>query len=130
METIAVRRSLRRETGRHDWYETTPEHRRAGTSGVAVVPSRTQGELVARATKTGKARVVPMPPGLAPRLRTHRASQAAERPTGRLPWQEDDWASAAECGIRIDPRRDWAEWKQVMSATLRFRWAGTTRLAP
>lgn len=114
-ETVVVRRSLRRETGRHGCER---DHAKAPTCGYKQggrCPQRTQGGLVARTTKTKKARIMPLPPGLAPVLRAHRAAQAAERLQAGFLWQEDDWVFATALGAPVDPRRDWAEWKQVLT---------------
>lgn len=113
-DTLVVRRSLRRETGRHgcerdEAGETTCGYKQGGRC-----PERTQGGLVARTTKTGKSRTIPLPPGLAPLLRAHKAAQAGERLRAGFLWQDDDWMFATEFGAPIDPRRDWGEWKNVL----------------
>lgn len=115
METVVVRRSLRRETGRHGCVRDGAGAPSCGYKQGGRCPSRTQGGLVARTTKTGKSRMVPLPPGLAPLLRTHKAAQAAERLQAGPLWHEEDWVFATEFGTPVDPRRDWAEWKQVLS---------------
>lgn len=113
--TVVVRRSLRRETGRHgcernDVGEPTCGYKQGGRCS-----QRTQGGLVARTTKTGKSRMVPLPLGLACLLRAHKAAQAAERLRAADFWTDEGWVFATELGAPIDPRRDWAEWKQVLA---------------
>ena len=113
-ETLVVRRSLRRETGRHGCEVDDAGDASCGYKQGGRCPDRTQGGLVARTTKTGKARMIPLPPGLAPLLRSHKAAQAADRLQAGFLWQDEDWIFATEFGAPIDPRRDWAEWKEVL----------------
>ncbi|MCW2738014.1 tyrosine-type recombinase/integrase [Nocardioides sp.] len=113
-ETLVVRRSLRRETGRHGCDSNAAGEPMCGYKQGGRCPERTQGGLVARITKTGKSRTIPLPPGLAPLLRAHKAAQSAERLRAGFLWQDDDWMFATEFGAPIDPRRDWGEWKKVL----------------
>ena len=93
---------------------TTQASPRVGTKQGGRCPERTQGGLVARTPKNNKSRTIPLPPGLASLLRAHKAAQAAERLQAGFLWQDDDWIFATEFGAPIDPRRDWAEWKEVL----------------
>lgn len=113
-ETLVVRRALRRETGRHGCERDEERQPTCGYKQGGRCPDRTVGGLVARTTKTGKSRMIPLPPGLAPLLRAHKAAQAAERLQAGFLWSDDDWMFATEFGAPIDPRRDWAEWKDVL----------------
>jgi integrase len=114
-ETVIVRRSLRRETGRHGCERDVAGEPTCGYQQGGRCSERTQGGLVARTTKTGKSRMVPLPPGLAPLLRAHQAAQSAERLQAGWLWQEDDWVFATELGAPIDPRRDWGDWKAILA---------------
>lgn len=114
-EALVVRRSLRRETGRHGCNRDEAGGPTCGFAQGGRCPARTCGGLVARTTKSGAPRTIPLPPGLAHLLRAHRAAQAAERLQAGFLWQEDDWIFATEFGAPIDPRRDWGEWKDVLA---------------
>lgn len=115
-ETVVVRRSLRRETGRHGCEPGAGGEPSCGYRQGGRCPERTQGGLVARTTKTGKSRMVPLPSGLASLLRVHKATQNAERVRATDCWMDEDWMFATETGAPLDPRRDWAEWKEVLTA--------------
>lgn len=114
-ETVIVRRSLRRETGRHKCEPDALGKPTCGYKQGGRCPERTQGGLVPRTTKNGKSRTIPLPPGLASLLRAHKAAQAAERLRAGFLWLDDDWMFATEFGAPIDPRRDWGEWKDVLA---------------
>lgn len=114
-ETVVVRRSLRRETGRHGCERDASGEPTCGYKQGGRCRERTQGGLVARTTKTGKSRMVPLAPGLAPLLRAHQLAQAAERLHAGWLWQEGGWIFATEFGAPIDSRRDWGEWKAILT---------------
>lgn len=114
-ELLVVRRSLRRETGRHGCERDATGEPTCGFRQGGRCPHRTRGGLVARTTKSGEPRTVPLPPGLAHILRAQRAAQSAERLQAGVLWQDEDWMFATEFGAPLDPRRDWAEWKNVLA---------------
>ena len=114
-ETLVVRRALRRETGRHGCDPDPDGKPTCGYKQGGRCPERTQGGLVARTPKNNKSRMVPLPTGLALLLRAHKAAQAAERLKAGFLWQDDDWIFATEFGVPIDPRDDWAEWKELLA---------------
>ena len=115
METLVVRRALRRETGRHGCERDDAGQPTCWTKQGGRCPERTQGGLVARTPKNNKSRTIPLPPGLASLLRAHKAAQAAERLQAGFLWTDDDWIFATEFGAPIDPRCDWGEWKEVLA---------------
>lgn len=49
-------------------------------------------------------------------LRSHKASQAAERLRAGSLWQDDGWLFIDELGRPINPRTDWSHWKAVLQA--------------
>lgn len=113
-ETVVVRRALRRETGRHGCEPDDEGQPTCWTKQGGRCPERTQGGLVTRTPKNNRSRTIPLPPGLASLLRGHKAAQAAERLQAGFLWSDEDWIFATEFGAPIDPRRDWAEWKEVL----------------
>ncbi len=115
METMVVRRALRRETGRHGCQRDHVGQPTCWSKRGGRCPERTRGGLVARTPKNNKSRTIPLPPGLTSLLRAHKAAQATERLRAGFLWQEDGWVFATEFGAPIDPRRDWAEWKEVLA---------------
>lgn len=81
-----------------------------------VCPERTGGGLVFREPKGKNRRIVPIPPPLVPILRAHRAAQLRERMAAGELWEENDLVFAQADGKMIDPRADWEEWKDILSA--------------
>ncbi|MEV0723932.1 tyrosine-type recombinase/integrase [Micromonospora purpureochromogenes] len=58
-------------------------------------------------------RTVAVPAQLVDALHKHRAAQDAERQLAGELWQEHDLVFAQPNGKPIDPRADWAQWKQL-----------------
>ncbi|MFC8715796.1 tyrosine-type recombinase/integrase [Kitasatospora sp. NPDC057198] len=81
-----------------------------------VCPERTGGGLVFREPKGKNKRIVPIPPPLVPILRAHRAAQLRERMAAGELWEENDLVFAQPDGKMIDPRADWEEWKDILTA--------------
>lgn len=79
-------------------------------------PERTGGGLVLREPKGKNRRIVQIPPPLVPILRAHRAAQLRERMAAGELWQENDLVFAQADGKMIDPRADWEEWKDILTA--------------
>ncbi|MFD4754443.1 tyrosine-type recombinase/integrase [Streptomyces sp. NPDC058426] len=79
-------------------------------------PQRKGGGLVFTRPKTKKSRnPVPIPPPFLPHLHAHQAEQAARRlATGEL-WQDNDLVFCRDDGRPIDPRQDWAEFKELLA---------------
>ncbi|MEV0843646.1 site-specific integrase [Actinocatenispora sera] len=98
-----------------------PPCRRDCTGHAAQCPQRLDGGLVIRPRKGvhlradgGGAYVVPLVPELATELRKHRVRQAGARLRAGNQWVENDLVFCDEVGRPIDPRRDWAEWRELL----------------
>jgi integrase len=79
-------------------------------------PQRQGGGLDLRPPKSRSKRIVPLPPELVPVLRAHRAAQSAQRLKAGDAWQDLDLVFCQQDGRPIDPRRDWADWKDLLKA--------------
>jgi len=77
-------------------------------------PRRQQGGLDFRPPKGRSKRIVPLPPELAPVLKAHRAAQSAQRLKAGDAWLDRDLVFCQPNGGPIDPRRDWADWKDLL----------------
>src|SRR5690606_37440732 len=60
-------------------------------------------------------RVVSIPPPLLEWLAQHREAQAKEREIAGDNWTEGDWVFAQPTGRPIDPRRDYGEWRDLLT---------------
>ena len=79
-------------------------------------PQRHGGGLDFRPPKGRSRRIVPLPPELVPVLKAHRAAQSAQRLKVGNSWQDLDLVFCQQDGRPIDPRRDWADWKDLLKA--------------
>ncbi|WP_260604094.1 site-specific integrase [Streptomyces sp. WAC00469] len=86
------------------------------TGHAKACPQRKGGGLVFRPPKGKNRRTVPIPPPLVALLRAHRASQLRERLAAGNLWEENDLVFCQPNGKPIDPRRDWAEWGEILAA--------------
>jgi integrase len=77
-------------------------------------PQRYGGGLVFRRPKGKSRRQITMPPDLVDALRRHRDVQRAEREQAGSAWQDLDLVFAQPDGSPVDPRQDWAEWKELL----------------
>lgn len=77
-------------------------------------PQRYAGGLVFRRPKGKSRRQITMPPELVAALRRQKEAQQAEREHAGSEWQDLDLVFAQPDGSPIDPRRDWAEWKELL----------------
>ena len=59
---------------------------------------------------------MPLPPELVPVLEAHRAAQIVQRLKAGNAWQDLDLVFSQHHGGPIDPRRDWADWKDLLKA--------------
>ena len=59
---------------------------------------------------------MPRPPELVPVLKAHRGGQSAQRLKVGNSWQDLDLVFCQQNGRPIDPRRDWADWKDLLKA--------------
>lgn len=79
-------------------------------------PERTGGGLVFREPKGKNKRLAPIPPPLIPLLKAHRKDQLRERLAAGELWEEHDLVFCQENGRPIDPRADWEEFKDILTA--------------
>ncbi|WP_405677274.1 site-specific integrase [Streptomyces sp. NBC_01511] len=79
-------------------------------------PDRTGGGLVFREPKGRNKRIVTIPPPLIPVLRAHRKEQLRERLAAGQLWEENDLVFCQKNGRAIDPRHDWDDWKNILTA--------------
>jgi integrase len=61
-------------------------------------------------------RVVSLPPPLIPALLEHRDAQAAEERRAAELWEGEGWVFAQQNGKPTDPRADYSEWKELLTA--------------
>jgi hypothetical protein len=61
-------------------------------------------------------RIVSMPKPLLEWLDRHRQRQAEERATAGTEWQEGGWMFTQPTGKPIDPRQDYQEWRDLLTA--------------
>jgi integrase len=80
-------------------------------------PERHGGGLVEADVKSKSGRrVIGLPVELYSLLEEHRAAQNVERVHAANEWHEGGWMFAQPTGRPIDPRRDLAEWQDLLSA--------------
>lgn len=139
--TITVRRALQRQTWRHGCadphacgakrHKTKPcrdgckAHKRTCpppcppdcTGHARSCPQRRAGGLVEVETKSRAGRrIVSVPAPLVDWINRHREEQDSERHAAREVWQGGGWMFAEPTGKPIDPRRDYQEWRDLLSA--------------
>lgn len=78
-------------------------------------PRRQSGGLVLREPKGKSKRIIPLPPQLVTSLKAHKAAQDQERLTVGDMWQDNDFVFARPDGRPVDPRDDYAEWRQLLT---------------
>ena len=114
---------LKRTRFRHgcdDAVACTKDRHRDGCQSACIkharyCPERDGGEWVFRKPKGKKVRWVPIPAQLVEQLRAQPATQAAERLAAGSSWEDWDLVFADQRGRPINPRRDWAEFKTMLS---------------
>ncbi|MFF9023912.1 tyrosine-type recombinase/integrase [Streptomyces eurythermus] len=85
------------------------------TKHASACPERKGGGLVFTRPKTKRSRnSVPIPPPFIPYLWEHRAQQEARRAEAGDAWQEHNVVFSRPDGRPIDPRDDWAEFKELL----------------
>lgn len=108
--TWTVSKGLQRQAYRHGC-GTTP----CGLKPLKC-PKRTGGLVfVEPKTERGR-RTIAIPTQLVGALRAHRQAQLVERMAAGPLWQDHGLVFSTLVGGRIDPRRDWAEWKSLLLA--------------
>ncbi|MGH3686941.1 MAG: tyrosine-type recombinase/integrase [Pseudonocardiaceae bacterium] len=111
--TLTVRRALQRQT----WQHGCGPDKTCGRKRGADCPSRHGGGLIVVEPKSRAGRrVVSLPPPLIPALIAHRNIQEDERRLAADLWQGDGWVFAQPNGKPTDPRADYGEWKELLTA--------------
>jgi len=106
---MAIRRNRLRPKYRHGCNET------CGRKYPGYCPERIPVRPDTDATKSRAGRrYVGLPAPLVQVLRAHRAAQNKERLLAGSIWTEGDWVFATETGDPINPRTDWARWKELL----------------
>jgi integrase len=77
-------------------------------------PQRQGGGLILREPKGRNRREITLPGELIEILRAHRVEQDTERASAYV-WDERGFVFCREDGSPIDPRRDWQDWKDLLS---------------
>jgi integrase len=109
--TLAVRRAIQRHTWRHGCGNE------CGRKRGADCPARRGGGLVVVDTKSRAGRrTIGVPRPLTEWLERHREAQDGERETAADLWTEGGWMFAQPTGKPIDPRADFEEWRELLSA--------------
>jgi len=98
---------------------------KAGDTGVCAAdcaehartcPQRTGGGLVFREIKERRRKTIPLAPELAAMLRSQWIAQREERLAAANVWQDHGVVFAQPDGRPLDPRDDWQEWADILSA--------------
>ncbi|WP_019888313.1 tyrosine-type recombinase/integrase [Streptomyces purpureus] len=88
---------------------------KACTRHASACPARKGGGLVYTRPKTKKSQnPVPIPRPFIPHLREHRARQEAAKAAAGDLWQEHNAVFTRADGRPLDPREDWAEFKELL----------------
>ena len=77
-------------------------------------PQRTGGLVFVEPKSEKGKRAIAIPRELVTALKAHRERQEQERATAGSLWQDHGLVFAQITGEKIDPRRDWAEWKRIL----------------
>jgi len=77
-------------------------------------PHRTGGLLFVEPKSDKGKRTIGIPSQLVVALASHRQQQRVERIAAGSLWQDLGLVFASPTGGKIDPRRDWAEWKSIL----------------
>lgn len=110
-QTMAIRRNRLRPKYRHGCDGT------CGRKYPGYCPERVPIRPDTDSTKSRAGRrYVGLPTPLVQVLRAHRATQNQERLRAGSMWTEGDWVFATETGQPINPRTDWARWKELLVA--------------
>lgn len=110
---LTVRRAIQRQT----WQHGCEPDEKCGRKRGAECPRRHGGGLIVVKPKSRAGRrVISLPPPLIPALLEHRGAQEDERRLAAELWQSDGWVFAQPNGKLIDPRADYGEWKELLTA--------------
>lgn len=95
-----------------------PPCRRDCDRHASTCPKKQEGGLVITRPKGWRRRphprVVALPSGVAKLLREHQDAQKAEMREAGTWWKANDFVFCHQDGRPIDPRVDWAEWKDIL----------------
>lgn len=108
--TLTVRRALQRHVMRHGCDGN------CGQTRPNKCPERTGGLILVEPKSRAGRRIVALPTPLVAALRTHRAAQTRDRLLAGGEWQENGFVFCTPTGTPIDPRRDWAAWKELLKS--------------
>ncbi len=115
--TLRIRRQLQRLTWQHGCVKPSEcVHPRSGKPNRgADCPQRRDGGLVIAEPKSKAGRrMIALPVQLVQELREHREAQLTEQAIAGSMWRGGRWMFATEVGAPIDPRKDYAEWLQLL----------------
>jgi integrase len=111
--TLTVRRAIQRQTWQHGCGPGEICGRKRGAN----CPRRHGGGLIVVEPKSRAGRrVISLPPPIIPALLEHRKAQENERELAAYLWQGDGWVFAQPIGKPTDPRADYGEWKELLTA--------------
>jgi integrase len=77
-------------------------------------PQRQRGGLVLRPIKEKRHKEIWLAPEFIALLREHRSAQFLQKITADAEWEDSDLVFCQWNGRPVDPRRDWAEWGQIL----------------
>jgi integrase len=112
---LHIPKQLRRRIYEHGCGDEKPAGWPCGKKRGADCPDRGDGGLLLMDPKGKSTRTIPIPPPLVVKLRAHRRAQVAERLAAADWWAEGDWVFAQPNGKPLDPRRDYAEWVELLA---------------
>lgn len=126
--TVALDWQLQRQTYQHgcaDEAACVAEHGGGRTrhavrcpkrlGGLVIVPAKTADLVEDDEDIEEASHLVALPASLVESLRTHRSHQNAERLRAGSMWLEHGLVFCQEDGRPIDPRRDWADWLDILT---------------
>ncbi len=77
-------------------------------------PKRTGGLVFVEPKSEKGKRTIGIPSQLVTALKAHRLAQLEERMAAGALWQDNGLVFAQATGKKLDPRRDWEEWKRIL----------------
>lgn len=110
--TLAVRQALQRQKVRHG----CGAHPADAVCGQPArqCPKRIGGSVITEPKSRAGRRTIALPKPLLEKLKTHRTEQLQVRLAAGEYWHDHGLVFVDEIGRPIDPRRDWANWKQLL----------------
>jgi integrase len=86
------------------------------TGHESLCPQRAEGGLVLRAIKEKRHKTIWLDPGMRDLLRQHRDAQYLQKLAADDEWEDRGLVFCQWNGRPVDPRRDWAEWGEILKA--------------